>query len=79
MSVFGLSLVSTKELKRLQRQDTRVQSLLNIHRWFAGWRDLDIIWDYVFAETYYGSIGSCRDKYAEARGTNEYGRLKKTE
>lgn len=47
--------------------------LVEVHLWFSGWRDLEIIWDYVFAETYFGSIGSARSKYAEARGTDDYG------
>lgn len=71
--ILGWSLVRTEELKRLEKCGIRMQTLMNVHRWFAGWRDLDIIWDYILSETYFGDIGSCRQKYAEARKTDEYG------
>ena len=72
--MFGLSIVRTEELNRLKKNDRRIQTLMHVHRWFAGWRDLDIIWDYILSGTYFGGISSCRSKYAEARGTDEYGK-----
>ena len=74
MSLFGWSLVTTSYLQHLEKSDRRMQTISQIHRWFAGWKDLDIIWDYVFSETYYGDISTAREKYAKARGTDVYGK-----
>jgi hypothetical protein len=75
MKLFNLRIIAESEYNELRRSHNIKSTLVNVHRWFSGWEDLDIIWDYVFAETYYGDISSCRDKYAEARGTNEYGEI----
>lgn len=74
--MFGWTLIRKSELKDLQKCQIQISTLVQVHRWFSGWRDLDIIWDYIFAETYFGSIGSAREKYAKARGTDEYGQVK---
>lgn len=67
--MFGLSIVRTERLKELEKCERQIQTLVQVRYWFSGWRDLDIIWDYIFADTYFGSIGSCRTKYADARAT----------
>lgn len=74
MTLFGYTLVKTTELKAYKRAAATRQKLTEVHRWFSGWTDLDIIWEYLFAETYFGGISSCREKYADARKTNEYGK-----
>lgn len=75
--MFGWTIIRKKELKRLERQDRVVRTLWNVHRWFSGWRDLDVIWDYVLNDDiYFGDISSCREKYAKERGTDVYGRVK---
>lgn len=74
--IFGYTLISKERLEKLERSDRQIQTIWNIHRWFAGWKDLDIIWDYVFAETYFGDISTARAKYAEARETDVYGKRK---
>lgn len=43
------------------------------HRWFSGWKDLDIIWEYVLGKRVSGGISEARQDYAKARGTDEYG------
>ncbi len=73
--IFGITFITTKRLRELEKKERQIQTLVQIHRWFSGWRDLDIIWDYIFAETYFGSISSCRSDYAKARGTNAYGEV----
>ena len=52
-----------------------VDSLAMVHRWFSGFRDLDIIWNYVYGKRS-GSIDSVRYDYAKARGTDVYGKPK---
>ena len=55
-----------------------VESLAMVHRWFSGFRDLDIIWDYIYGKRG-GSIDSVRYEYAKARGTDVYGKPKQSE
>lgn len=78
MKLFGFSIVRTERLEQLEKCERQIQSVLQVHRWFSGWRDLDIIWDYVFTDPYFGTISSCRQKYAKARGTDEYGNEKES-
>lgn len=76
MSLFGWTLVRTKEYEELSGLAIRANSL---HRWFAGWRDLEVIWSFLFKpdENYSGwCISMARRDYADARGTNEYGDAK---
>jgi hypothetical protein len=68
--MFGWSLVRTSEYEELLQRDSS-QAL--IYRWFAGWRDLDIIWDYINCKNQF-TIEHTRRLYAEARGTDEYGK-----
>jgi hypothetical protein len=73
MNMFGWTLVRTKEYEELSELAIRANSL---HRWFYGWRDLEVIWSFLFKPDvkYSGwCISQARRDYAEARGTNEYG------
>ncbi len=45
------------------------------HRWFSGFKDLDIIWDFLNGKSLYG-IDETRTAYARARGTDVYGNTK---
>jgi len=72
--MLGLTIIRKSTLETLKRQDVRVMMVIQCQRWFSGWMDLDIIWDYIMSETYFGDISSCRAKYAKARGTDEYGK-----
>lgn len=72
--MFGYSLVKTEELESLRLQNIK---MMQVHRWFAGWRDLDIIWDYITRESYWGGLQQCRKDYAFARDTDEYGQNQK--
>jgi hypothetical protein len=77
--MFGYTIVRKDYLERLERNHTKLRKLVYVTSWFSGWRDLKIIWDYVFTETYYGGIESCRREYAKSRGTDEYGSPRKCE
>ena len=71
--MFGFTIISNKELAALNLNQIKMQKFLMVHRWFAGWKDLDIIWDYLIEDTNYGGIERARKDYAEARKTDEYG------
>lgn len=71
--MFGLSIVRTERLKDLERYEVKWMKLVQCHRWFAGWRDLDIIWDYIMKDLNFGGIERARKDYAVARKTDEYG------
>jgi hypothetical protein len=71
--MFGWTLIRKEEKAELEKHYFTRMRVIECHRWFSGWKDLDIIWDYLMTPTYFGSIGSARYKYAVARGTNEYG------
>jgi len=78
MKIFKWRLISEEEYQAGVTARVVASKLSNVHRWFSGWKDLDIIWDYVFpTDFYFGSIDSCRDRYASARGTTVYGEVKK--
>lgn len=74
MSLFGWSLIRTKDLRKHEANESIIQNLIVAHRWLTGWRDLDIIWDYVFNKQPHDGIGLTRKVYAKARNTDEYGR-----
>lgn len=74
--MMGWALIRKSEFKEYKRCHAVYQRVVGCHRWFSGWKDLDIIWNYLFTETYYGDIGSARDKYADARHTDEYGKVR---
>lgn len=46
------------------------------HRWLSGFKDLDIIWDYIFGTSGYSDIDGVRTAYARARNTDVYGKPK---
>jgi hypothetical protein len=71
--MFGYKLIHKDELDDLIKCRIKFNKVRQVHRCFAGWKDLDIIWDYIMPENYFGDIFSCRDKYAEARKTTVYG------
>ena len=73
--MFGWKIIRDEEYQILKRSYFVSQKVINCRRWFSGWKDLDIIWEYLLSETYFGSIDSCRDKYAKARKTDVYGKV----
>jgi hypothetical protein len=79
MRLFGLWITTEKTYRRYIQLETKTYKFWQVHRWFSGWRDLDIIWDYLIKDTNFGGIERARKDYAEARGTDEYGKIKKGE
>lgn len=84
--MFGLTIISKKELSELRKNQEAVRRVHECHRWFAGWRDLDIIWGYIFGiypddplERMWATVQSTRRSYAAARGTDVYGKPVTTE
>ena len=73
MNIFGWVLIRKEELEEYQKAYHVKNRLIECHRWFSGWKDLDIIWDYLFKESYFGGIDAAREDYAKKRGTNRYG------
>lgn len=71
--MISFRIISTKRLKHLESLEVKVAKFWQVHRWFSGWKDLDIIWDYLIKDTNYGGIEKARNDYAAARQTNEYG------
>lgn len=76
MKIFNIHIVSNEEYIELKRRSDAFQRLVSVHRWFSGWVDLDIIWEYIFNDTYFGGISDTREKYAKARNTGVYGEKK---
>ena len=74
MRIFGFWITTEKTYKRYCELETKHQKFWQVHRWFSGWRDLDIIWDYLIKDTNFGGIERAREDYAEDRGTDEYGK-----
>ena len=62
-----------KNRKEFERLTVKYQKLIQCHRWFAGWEDLDIIWKYILDDINFGGIETARKDYAKARNTDEYG------
>lgn len=70
MELFGYVIIKKEEWNRMKIKE---QKFWQLHRWFSGWRDLEIIWNYLIDDTNFGGIERARKDYAEARKTNEYG------
>jgi hypothetical protein len=73
MGLFGWTIIRVSEKEHFRKLQTKESKFWQVHRWFAGWRDLDIIWKYLIDETNVGGIERARRCYAAARNTNEYG------
>lgn len=72
--MFGFKIIRESEYEELVRCSVKFQKILQCHRWFSGWHDLDIIWNYIMQDINFGGIERARRDYATARGTDEYGR-----
>lgn len=71
--MFGFTIISKERLKDLEDCERCFGHMMQVHRWFSGWTDLDIIWDWILSKRDFGGISGARQEYARARGTNEYG------
>lgn len=65
----------TDTITESRRQQTYIAERVGqCHRWFSGFKDLDIIWDYIYGKR--DNISDTRDAYARFRGTDVYGKRK---
>lgn len=71
--MFGFTIVKKDRLEHLEKTEVKYSKIHQLYRWFSGWEDLDIIWDYIRSDSYFGGISEARKKYARARKTNVYG------
>ena len=71
--MFGWTLIRKKRLEKLEWYVIRISSLSECRRWFSGFKDLEIIWNYVMGKREAGTISNARDDYAKARETDAYG------
>lgn len=74
MTIFGYKIIRADEYDQLKRHSVKWNKTIRVMAWFSGWDDLKIIWKYIAEDTNYGGIERARSDYAEARGTDEYGR-----
>lgn len=72
--MFGYTIIKKSHLKELHRIEIKYTKVHSLYRWFSGWTDLDIIWDYIYQDSYTGGIREARLKYARSRNTDEYGK-----
>ena len=74
--MFGFVIIRKKELESLRYSQIKMQKFWLVHRWFAGWTDLEFIFNYIIEDVNFGGIERARKDYAEARNTDEYGKEK---
>ena len=71
--VWAVTLDYIDRRSRAARNEEIIASLAAVYRWFSGFRDLDIIWDYIYGKRG-GSIDLLRSDYAKLRNTDVYGK-----
>lgn len=71
--MFGYTLIKKAELEAYQKGYFVKLKVLECHRWFSGWKDLDVIWDYLLGKGF-GGVDYTRMMYAKERKTDEYGK-----
>lgn len=69
--MFSWTLIRKDDLAIYKRAFQVQSRVLQCHRWFSGWKDLDLIWEYVLKGKC--QVETAREDYASARGTNRYG------
>jgi hypothetical protein len=76
MKIFGFRIITDEEYQELRKSYNVHARVGQCYRWLSGWKDLDIIWDYLLMKDdfYCGGIERCRTDYAKARGTDVYGK-----
>jgi len=74
--MFGYKFISMKRFYELEEFERRNRAVLQLHRWFSGWKDLDVVWNYIMSDSKYTQIENVRSLYASKRGTDIYGNVK---
>lgn len=76
MKFFKWRIISEESFQYYTKCSTTFQRACLCHRWFSGWKDLDIVWDYLLFKNI-KTIERTREEYANARSTSVYGESKK--
>jgi hypothetical protein len=71
--MFGFKIVREDEYNELEKAATLHQRVYTLDRWFSGWKDLDIIWNYLTGKDNTSDTWSLRQSYADKRKTGIYG------
>jgi len=74
MKIFKWHIISEKDFYHYRRCHQVNNSVHLVYRWFSGWKDLDIIWNYILSKNQ-KTIEDTRREYALTRGTDEYGNM----
>jgi hypothetical protein len=72
MEIFGFVIVRKDTFKLFEKYWYEHDRIIECHRWFSGWEDLDVIWDYLLGKNF-AHVGDAREKYADKRKTDVYG------
>lgn len=78
MKIFGYTILILTEEEMQDIADAKGIRLraVQAYRWFSGWKDLDVLFDYLLGlplERPWGNVEYARKEYAKRRGTDEYG------
>ena len=69
--MFGYKLVKTEELDELEFIERRIMTCM---RWLSGFKDLNIVWEWILGRSEIREISDMREAYAKARETSVYGK-----
>lgn len=72
MAFLGFVLVSKRDYEILTECRMKNSKIHECRRWFAGWIDLDVIWDYLLGDGF-AHVEDARKEYAAKRKTDVYG------
>lgn len=56
LNLLNYRIIHKDKLRYLEKCEIKVSKLHEVYRWFSGWKDLNIIWDYIISESYVGGI-----------------------
>lgn len=78
MRIFGYTILILNEEEVQDIVDAKGIRLraVQAYLWFSGWKDLDVLFDYLLGlplEQPWGNTADVRKEYAKRRGTDEYG------
>lgn len=75
--MFGYTLVKKARLEELERAETVSNGLYHYYHWFSGWPHVHkLLGKFVQGEIWTGSVWNARHEFAEAMGTDDWGRAK---
>ena len=72
--MFGYTIIKKEDLEDFKKAWLVRNEVHQCYRWLSGFKDLDLIWDYLLGKWQWGGISAMRDEYAKLRGTDRYGK-----